>query len=54
MYPVWGFGLNVPSESGTVLHDFNLNFNKENPEVHGIHGIEQTYINAVNASLVIP
>ena len=51
MYPVWGFGLNVPERAPQVLHDFNLNFNKENAEVHGIHGIEQTYINAVNASL---
>ena len=43
MYPVWGFGLNVPSEGGMAQHDFNLNFDKANPEVHGIHGIEQCY-----------
>eukprot|EP01084_Bolivina_argentea_P066909 121970_1 len=49
MYPVWGFGLNVPSQSANALHSFNLNFSPDNPEVHGIHGVEQTYVNAVNA-----
>eukprot|EP01083_Nonionella_stella_P198472 728659_1 len=49
MYPVWAFGLNVPSQGPNAAHSFNLNFVKDNPEVHGIHGIEQTYINAINA-----
>mmetsp|Transcript_58339 Transcript_58339/g.71338 ORF Transcript_58339/g.71338 Transcript_58339/m.71338 type:complete len:644 (-) Transcript_58339:40-1971(-) len=46
-YPVWGFGAAI---SGKVYHDFALNFTK-NPEVSGINGIEQTYINAVNMVL---
>ena len=30
-----------------VKHDFNLNFNPQDPEVAGIHGVEQSYLNGI-------
>eukprot|EP01091_Cochliopodium_minus_P010033 TRINITY_DN2606_c0_g2_i1.p1 TRINITY_DN2606_c0_g2~~TRINITY_DN2606_c0_g2_i1.p1 ORF type:complete len:740 (-),score=227.23 TRINITY_DN2606_c0_g2_i1:64-2283(-) len=41
-YPVYGFGAKIPPNN-QVSHCFPLNFNDENPEVHGIDGILNCY-----------
>eukprot|EP01083_Nonionella_stella_P054853 144768_1 len=45
-FPVWGFGAWM---NKVVYHDFALNFDETNPEVHGIYGIEQSYLNAIRS-----
>eukprot|EP01084_Bolivina_argentea_P026185 48638_1 len=45
-FPVWGFGAHY---SHSVKHDFALNWNDNNPEVEGIYGIEQVYLNGIRS-----
>ncbi len=45
-FPVWGFGAFM---NGVVYHDFALNFDNNNPEVEGIYGIEQIYLNGISS-----
>jgi len=52
-FPVWGFGAHFSNVLvggqywNGVKHDFNLNFNPQDPEVEGIHGVEQSYLNGI-------
>lgn len=52
-FPVWGFGAHFDNIKvghltfNGVLHDFNLNFNVNDPEVYDIYGIEQTYLQSI-------
>jgi len=43
-FPVWGFGAHF---GGSVKHSFALNWNEAQPEVEGIYGIEQAYLNGI-------
>eukprot|EP01084_Bolivina_argentea_P026188 48642_1 len=45
-FPVWGFGAWM---NEVVYHDFALNFDESNPEVSGIYGVEECYLNALKA-----
>ncbi|ETN99704.1 copine, partial [Reticulomyxa filosa] len=45
--PPFFFFLKKKKIYGKVSHDFALNGNELNPEVHGIYGIEQMYISAI-------
>jgi len=53
LFPVWGFGAHFSNVLvggeywNGVKHAFNLNFNPADPEVPGIHGIEQCYLNGL-------
>eukprot|EP00898_Chlorokybus_atmophyticus_P000712 jgi/Chlat1/1641/Chrsp127S01948 len=44
-FPVWGFGGQVGNN--TVSHCFNLNGNPQNPEVAGVQGILDAYMQAI-------
>jgi hypothetical protein len=44
MYPVFGFGAKI---DGTLYHDFAVNFNPTAPEVPGILGVEQAYVQSI-------
>eukprot|EP00484_Ammonia_sp_Unknown_P030953 CAMPEP_0197025690 /NCGR_PEP_ID=MMETSP1384-20130603/5939_1 /TAXON_ID=29189 /ORGANISM="Ammonia sp." /LENGTH=632 /DNA_ID=CAMNT_0042454251 /DNA_START=65 /DNA_END=1963 /DNA_ORIENTATION=+ len=46
-FPVWGFG-GWFRATQIVRHDFALNWNDNDPEVLGVYGVEQTYVNAIN------
>lgn len=39
---VFGFGAKIPPNN-QVSHCFPINFNWQNPEVHGVNGILQAY-----------
>lgn len=41
-YPLYGFG-GKPQRGQPADHCFPLNGNEQNPEVHGVHGILDTY-----------
>eukprot|EP01083_Nonionella_stella_P029949 82269_1 len=45
-FPVWGFGAYI---NKMVKHDFALNWNDANPEVQGIFGIEEIYLNGIRS-----
>merc|ERR1712218_554733 len=45
-FPVWGFGAHY---DGSVKHDFALNWNDSDPEVTGIYGVEQVYLNGIQS-----
>lgn len=47
LFPVFGFGGNIPEEKKTS-HCFNVNFDKNNPEVKGIDGVIDAYKNSLN------
>ncbi|KAI9144386.1 Copine-domain-containing protein [Paraphysoderma sedebokerense] len=46
-FPVFGFGAQFTD--GKVYHDFHVNFNPANPEVHGVEGILQAYQNCIRS-----
>ncbi|KAI9144387.1 copine-1 isoform c [Paraphysoderma sedebokerense] len=46
-FPVFGFGAQFTD--GKVYHDFNVNFNPANPEVHGVEGILQAYQHCIRS-----
>lgn len=47
MIPLYGFG-GAPGGPGTqTLHNFHVNYNINNPEVHGAAGIHQAYKNCL-------
>jgi len=56
-FPVWGFGAHFSNVLvggeywNGVKHDFSLNFNPKDPEVAGIHGIEQCYLNGLRQNI---
>merc|ERR1719242_1904102 len=47
-FPVWGFGAYYNNK---VYHDFALNWNEANPEVQGIYGVEQVYLNSITSEV---
>ncbi|XP_031432342.1 copine-4 isoform X2 [Clupea harengus] len=50
MFPAFGFGARIPSgdnPSGSVSHDFAVNFNEDNPECAGIQGVVEAYQNCL-------
>eukprot|EP01083_Nonionella_stella_P291688 992340_1 len=52
-FPVWGFGAHFSNVLvggqywNGVKHNFNLNFNPNDPEVAGVYGIEQCYLQSI-------
>lgn len=48
MFPVYGFGARIPP-SGTVSHDFAVNFNPVNPYVAGLNGILNAYHSCISS-----
>lgn len=50
LVPVFGFGAKIPVNGGQyqLSHCFPCNFNWNNPQVNGLDGIMNSYINALN------